>query len=69
MDIDAADADREEDDADGEEGDGAWASPEDLRQAWLAECRAVKALEAQGRHEGSAALAAATEARDAAEAS
>jgi hypothetical protein len=69
MDIDAADADREEDDADGEEGDGAWASPEDLRQAWLAECRAVKALEAQGRHEGSAALAAAKDARDAAEAS
>ncbi len=70
MDIDAADADRAEDDeAAGDEGDAAWASPEELRQAWLAECRAVKALEGQGRHGGSAALAAAKEARDAAEAS
>ncbi len=69
MDVDAAEADREEDDeAVDEEVDDAWASPEDLRQAWLAECRAVKTLEAQGRHAGSAALAAAREARDEAEA-
>ncbi len=44
------------------------ATPEQLRQTWLAECRAVKALESQGRHAASAALAAARDARDEAEA-
>ncbi len=42
-------------------------TPEDLRQRWLRECRAVKALAAQDKHSSSAALAAAREARDLAE--
>ncbi len=70
MDADVADADADdlgEEDAD-EEGYEE-ATPEQLRQTWLAECRAVKSLEAQGRHAGSAALAAARDARDEAEAS
>ncbi len=40
---------------------------EELRQAWLRECRAVKELAAKGKHNSSAALAAAREARDRAE--
>ncbi len=70
MEEDAAEADRDQDDEDEADEDGceeAEATPEELRQAWLAECRAVKSIEAQGRHAGSAALAAAKEARDAAE--
>ncbi len=53
----------------GEEEDGEAAEPtsEELRQAWLRECRAVKELAAKGRHEASAAMAAAREARDRAE--
>jgi hypothetical protein len=70
MDEDATHADRVEEDGWAEEGgdEGAEFTPEQLRQAWAAECRAVRALEAQGRHAGSAALAAAKEARDEAEA-
>ncbi len=66
MDEDAAEEDRAMDDEEAADED-AEATPEELRQAWLAECRAVKSIEAQGRHAGSAALAAAREARDAAE--
>ncbi len=52
-----------------EGGEGEWYEPtsEDLRQAWLRECRAVKELAARGKHGSSAALAAAREARDKAE--
>ncbi len=70
MEEDAALDDEDEDDGYAEGGGDGEAGPtaEQLRQAWAAECRAVKALEAQGRHSGSAALAAAKEARDEAEA-
>ncbi len=67
---DAAYDDRAGDDAYAEDGRAQEAapSPEQLREAWHAEVRAVKALEAQGCHAGSAALAAARKARDDAEA-
>ncbi len=65
LDVDAA-AEEEEWEDDGQEA--LEASPEELRQTWLAECRAVKSLESQGRHSASAALAAARDARDEAEA-
>ncbi len=70
MDDDAALDDEDEEDgyAEGGGGDDEGPTVEQLRQAWTAECRAVRALESQGRHQGSAALAAAKEARDAAEA-
>ncbi len=70
MEEDAALDDEDEDVGYAEGGEGGDVEPtaEQLRQAWAAECRAVKALEAQGRHLGSAALAAAKEARDEAEA-
>jgi hypothetical protein len=55
-----------EDDA-AEDEDWEEPSPEELRQSWLRECRAVRALAAQGAHETSAALAAARAARDKAE--
>ncbi len=61
----------EAEEEDGGGGDEDWEeeepTPEELRQAWLRECSAVKALAAQGRHASSAALAAAREARDQAE--
>ncbi len=70
MDADALDADAEpeEEEWDDDGQDELEATPEQLRQTWLAECRAVKALESQGRHSASAALAAARDARDEAEA-
>ncbi len=69
---DYADEDLEMD-ANEDEGDGdqeEWEdgpTPEELRQRWLRECSAVKALAAQEKHSSSAALAAAREARDLAE--
>ncbi len=66
-DVDEADAALDEDEGDEEGYEDI--TPEQLRQSWLAECRAVKSLESQGRHAGSAALAAARQARDEAEAS
>ncbi len=59
----------EAEEEEGAEEDGEVAEPtsEELRQAWMRECRAVKELAARGRHESSAALAAAREARDRAE--
>ncbi len=69
---DYADEDLEMD-ANEDEGDGdqeEWEcepTPEELRQRWLRECSAVKALAAQEKHASSAALAAAREARDLAE--
>ncbi len=56
-----------EEGADEEDGWEDEPSPEELRQRWLRECSAVKALAAQGKHASSAALAAAREARDQAE--
>ncbi len=66
---DVEDADMEEEDDDGSgDGDDVEPEPEVLRRNWEAECRAVKAIEARGAHSSSAALAAAREARDQAEA-
>ncbi len=67
-DVAEADGDLEEEDWDDDGQEELETSPEQLRQVWLAECRAVKSLEAQGRHSASAALAAARDARDEAEA-
>ncbi len=58
-----------EDDGGEDVEEEAWGAPssEDLRQIWLRECRAVRALAARGTHEASHALEAARAARDRAE--